>query len=549
MAKKAETDPKKIKAAQAELKQAYKEHSANRLTEEEFLAQTPEVKVLKPPSTKPSVLPTAKPSSLVDTRVIYCGDNLDQLKKLPDACVDLIYIDPPFNSNRNYEVYWPETSEKRRFEDRHEDTQAYIRYMRPRCEQLHRVLKRSGSFYYHCDWHASHYVKTMLDEIFGENQFQNEIVWKRSSAHSDSTRFGANHDTIFFYTAGKTWTWNKQYTPYSEDYVEQNYRYKDESGRPFRVSDMTANKPGGDVSYEWNTPDGRKVKPYKGRYWAYSKEKMKEMDAAGKIYYRTTGMPMLKHYLDEMPGVPLQTFWDDIKPIISGSDERLGYPTQKPLALLERIVKASSNENDIVLDAFCGCGTTLHAAQLLKRQWIGIDISPTSCHVMAKRLRDKCGLKQDEDLWKIGRGFIVQNLPFTEEMLHKMPAFEFENWAVQQLNGRGNKVKVGDKGIDGRIYPVTALSSVREAGVDELKLEERFYAMQVKQKDKVGRPDIDAFETAMRRAKCEKGFFVSFGYTEDAEREITRFWKDEQRTIIPLTVREILEGNFAHKLT
>src|SRR5208282_5447661 len=141
-----------------------------------------------------------KQSSLVDTRVIYCGDNLEQLRKLPEACVDLIYIDPPFNSNRNYEVFWGETKEKRSCEDRHESTQAYIEFMRPRCVELARVLKDTGSFYYHCDWHASHYVKVMLDQIFGENQFQNEIAWRRTGAHNDPRRYGANHDTILFYT-------------------------------------------------------------------------------------------------------------------------------------------------------------------------------------------------------------------------------------------------------------------------------------------------------------------------------------------------------------
>jgi len=488
----------------------------------------------------------AKPSALVDTRVIYCGDNLEQLKKLPDACVDLIYIDPPFNSNRNYEVFWGETKEKRAFEDRHASTQAYIDFMRPRCVELARVLKKTGSFYYHCDWHASHYVKIMLDQIFGENNFQNEIVWKRSSAHSDSKRYGANHDTIFLYTGGANkWTWNDQFTPYSEEYTEQNYRYNDEKGR-FRVSDMTANKPGGDVSYEWTTPDGRKVKPYKGRYWAYSKEKMKQMEEAGQIYYRSTGMPMLKHYLDEMPGVPLQTFWDDIKPVISGSEERLGYPTQKPVALLERIIKASSNENDIILDAFCGCGTALVAAQNLKRQWIGIDISPTACRVMAKRLRDVCGLPEDEELWKIGRGFVVRNLPWTEEKLRAIPPFEFENWAVIALGGIPNKTKVGDFGIDGRIFPVGAEPMALREG--ELALQERWYPIQVKQKDKVGRPDIDAFETAMRRSKRDKGFFIAFNYSDDALREIDRFFKADHAVIVPLTVKEILDEQIAKKL-
>jgi len=483
----------------------------------------------------------SKPSAVIDTRVIYCGDNLEQLRKLPGACVDLIYIDPPFNSNRNYEVFWGETKEKRAFADRHASTQAYIEFMRPRCVELHRVLKKTGSFYYHCDWHASHYVKVMLDQIFGENQFQNEIVWKRSSAHSDSKRYGANHDTIFFYTSGKLWTWNKMFMPYSEDYLEQNYRYKDADGRRFRVSDMTANKPGGDVSYEWKTPDGRTVKPYKGRYWAYSKENMKKCMTAGLIYYRTTGMPMLKHYLDEMPGVSLQTFWDDIRPVISGSEERLGFPTQKPLELLERIVKASSNENDIALDAFCGCGTALVAAQKLRRQWIGIDVSPTACRVMAKRLRKDCGLKEDEKLWEIGRGFIVRDLPKTEEELRKYPAFEFENWAVVALGGIPNKVQVGDLGIDGRIYPVSAIPELRVKENVEMDFMDVWYPIQVKQTDKVGRPDIDAFETAMQRAKRKLGYFVGFDFTGDALFEIDRFRRQSGCEIKPLTVREILD--------
>jgi len=491
----------------------------------------------------------AKPSALVDTRVIYCGDNLEQLKKLPDACVDLEYLDPPFNSNRNYEVFWGETKEKRSFEDRHENTRAYIDYMRPRCEQLARVLKKTGSFYYHCDWHASHYVKVMLDEIFGENNFQNEIIWKRSSAHSDSkqgmSQYGRVTDSIFFYTGGSTWTWNNQFQPYDEEYLDAKYAYKETDGRRFKSTDITAAKAGGDTDYEW-----KGKRPPKGRYWAYSKENMEKLEAEGRIHYTTTGFPRLKHYLDEMSGVPLQNLWTDIPPINSQAQERLGYPTQKPLALLERIIKSSSNPNDIVLDAFCGCGTALVAAEKNKRQWIGIDISPTACRVMAKRLKDKrvCGLPEDEDLWAIGRGFIVRDLPWTEEKLRAIPPFEFENWAVIALGGRKNKAQVGDKGIDGRIFPVSALDNVRKAGEDELAIEERWFPIQVKQKDKAGRPDIDAFETAMRRAKCEKGFFVSFGYSEDAMREIGRFFTDEHRVIVPFTVRDILDEEIARKL-
>src|SRR5467141_3169200 len=154
--------------------------------------------------------PRQKASAVVDTRVIYCGDNLDQLKKLPAACVDLIYIDPPFNSNRNYEVFWGETKEKRSFDDRHASTQAYIEFMRPRCVELARVLKPTGSFYYHCDWHASHYVKVMLDQLFGDNSFQSEIIWKRTTAKSLAFRgFPNNHDTIFYYAGGPNYTWNR----------------------------------------------------------------------------------------------------------------------------------------------------------------------------------------------------------------------------------------------------------------------------------------------------------------------------------------------------
>jgi adenine-specific DNA-methyltransferase len=497
-----------------------------------------------------------RPSALIDTRIIYCGDNLDQLAKLPPACIDLVYIDPPFNSNRNYEVFWGETKEKRAFDDRHESTAAYIDFMRPRCVELNRILKPTGSFYYHCDWHASHYVKVMLDQIFEQNQFQNEIVWRRTKAHNDSKRFGANHDCILFYTGGGKWTWNVQYTPYTKGYIEQNYRYKDADGRLFRVSDMTANKAGGDVSYEWTAPDGRLVRPYKGRYWAYSKDNMEDMEEKGLIYYRTTGMPMLKHYLDEMPGTVLQTFWDDVAPLISGSEERLGYPTQKPLALLERIIKASSNANDIVLDAFCGCGTALEAAQHLDRQWIGIDVSPTACRVMANRLRKRCHLREGEEYWEKGKGFVVRDLPWSVENLRNLPPFEFENWAVIAIGGMPNKAKVGDMGIDGRIFPIHTLpeSAKKKAKDDRLKTTLPFdymddwYPIQVKQKDKAGRPDIDAFEAVMMRADRPKGFFVSFDFSSDAEREAGAFFKRTGKSIILLTVQEILDDRVAMKL-
>ena len=492
-----------------------------------------------------------KSSSLLDTRVVYCGDNLEQLAKLPDACVDLIYIDPPFNSNRNYEVFWGETKEKRAFEDRHENTKAYIDYMRPRCVQLARVLKKTGSFYYHCDWHASHYVKVMLDQIFGENNFLNEIVWKRSAAHSDTKQgrkaFGNVSDSIFVYSGGddEGRVWNTKYLPYDESYVKEFYNHVDEkTGRRYRLDNLTAAKGGGDTSYDFHG-----TKPYKGRFWAYSRENMEKFLAEDRLYFpKSGGTPAYKRYLDEMPGVSLQNVWDDIPPIGASAAERLGYPTQKPLKLLERILEVSSNENDIVLDAFCGCGTALVAAQNLKRQWIGIDISPTACRVMAKRLRDVCGLPESEPLWKAGRGFVVRDLPWSEEKLRAIPPFEFENWAVIALGGIPNKVQVGDMGVDGRIYPVSSAAEPYRLKEGELGLKERWYPIQVKQKDKVGRPDIDAFEAMMMREDCEKGFFVSFDYSSDALQEIESFFKRSHKVIVALTVQEILDEHIAKKL-
>jgi len=492
----------------------------------------------------------SKPSALLDTRVVYCGDNLEQLKKLPDACIDLIYIDPPFNSNRNYEVFWGETKEKRAFEDRHESTKAYIDYMRPRCVELARVLKKTGSFYYHCDWHASHYVKVMLDQIFGENNFQSEIVWKRTSAHNDPNKYGNVHDNIFFYSGSKKgYTWNPQYTPYTQEYIDDEWQ-KLPSGRYFKGENMLdpQNKM---EEYDFMGTKARWRTNAAGMLEHWNSPQTEVPNSHGRILLRKDGVPRKRCrivFLDEMPGVPLQTWWGDISPLAGGSAERLGYPTQKPLLLLERLIKSSSNENDIVLDAFCGCGTALVAAQKLKRQWIGIDISPTACRVMAKRLRDVCAMPESEPLWKIGRGFIVRDLPWTVEKLHIIPPFEFENWAVIALGGIKNKIQVGDMGVDGRIYPISSSATPRKRQEGELALKERWYPIQVKQKDKVGRPDIDSFEAMMMREDCDKGFFVAFDYSSDALTEISQFFKRSGKVIIPLTVREILDEELAMKL-
>jgi site-specific DNA-methyltransferase (adenine-specific) len=271
---------------------------------------------------KKATPPTAKPSSLVDTRVIYCGDNLEQLKKLADACVDLIYIDPPFNSNRNYEVFWGETKETRSFDDRHASTQAYIEFMRPRCVELHRVLKKTGSFYYHCDWHASHYVKVMLDQIFGENNFQGEIIWKRTSAHGDAMRqWGAVHDSIFFYSGSDDYTFHQQYGAYDEEYVKGKYRYQDPDGRRYRLSDLRSPQPRPNLIYDYK---GYKPHP---NGWAVSRERMKELDGQGRLRFpaKPDGRIEMKRYLDERKGMPAGNVWLDIDPINSQAIERLGY--------------------------------------------------------------------------------------------------------------------------------------------------------------------------------------------------------------------------------
>jgi DNA modification methylase len=485
-------------------------------------------------------------SALVDTRVVYCGDCLDQLSRLPDRCIDVIYIDPPFNSNRNYEVFWGESKEKRAFDDRHASTQAYIDFMRPRCVEMARVLKATGTFYYHCDWHASHYVKVMLDQIFGESSFINEIIWKRQSSHNDakqgSRHLGRVHDSIFLYASGRDYKFTHQYRPYDQSYIDSFYRHTEpDTGRRYRLGDITAPGAGapskGNPHYEFLGVT---------RYWRYSKENMEKLYQEGRIVQTNPGtVPAYKRYLDEGKGVPLGSVWDDIGPVQGQATESLGYPTQKPLALLERILSLSSKENDIVLDAFCGCGTALLAAERLKRQWIGIDISPTACRVMAKRLRDNTTLREDEQLWKAGRGFVVRDLPWTEQQLRKIPPFEFENWAVIALGGIPNKAQVGDMGIDGRIFPVSAMPKQRG---DALPFMDEWFPIQVKQADKTGRPDIDAFEAAMMRENRKKGFFVSFDFTSDAEREIDAFFRRSGCVIVALTVREILDEQIAKKL-
>ena len=349
-------------------------------------------------------------------RTIWTGDNLPIMRGMNSESVDLIYLDPPFNSKANYAAPIGSAAAGAEFKDTWtlsdideawlyllegkrqqkalwrviqaamtNSDKSYLVYMAVRLLEMKRLLKPTGSIYLHCDPTMSHYLKLLMDSVFGRENFLTQIVWKRSGAHSDGKQgrkqHGRTQDNILFYASGKDWLWNPQYTPYSPEYLK-NYRYVEEtSGRRYLIDNITG--PGGaakgNPSYEIFGVT---------RYWRYSKERMNELIAQGRIVQSAPGrVPGYKRYLDEMPGVPLQDIWTDVKGLAAQSKERTGYPTQKPIALLDRIIKASSNEGDVVFDPFCGCATTCVAAELLTRQWVGIDISPRAADLVESRLK------------------------------------------------------------------------------------------------------------------------------------------------------------------
>ena len=350
---------------------------------------------------------------------LFYGDNLNVLRdSVADESVDLIYLDPPFNSNASYNVlfkaptgeksaaqieafgdtwHWNESAE-RAFDDvltgpnsdaaimlkamrsalGENDMMAYLAMMAVRLIELRRVLKPSGSLYLHCDPTASHYLKIIMDSIFGAEFYRNEITWKRSAAHNDGNRWGRNADIILFYTKSNTWTFNQQFTAYDEKYIAR-FRNVDADGRKWMDDNATAKGlSGGGYTYE-----------YKGitSLWRFPPDTMRKLDSENRLHFTKNGGIRIKRYLDEAMGYSAQCIWEDIPPINSQAAERLGYPTQKPLALLERILGASSNEGDVVLDPFCGCGTTVHAAQKLGRRWIGIDITHLAVSLIEHRLK------------------------------------------------------------------------------------------------------------------------------------------------------------------
>ena len=363
---------------------------------------------------------------------LYYGDNLFILREyIADESVDLIYLDPPFNSSRSYNVlfrdesgqdseaqivafedtwHWGQTAEAT-FRDLvlnsppgvgtaieamraligTNQMMAYLVMMTARLVELHRVLKPTGSLYLHCDPTASHYLKIILDAVFGPEQFRNEVIWKRTTTHSDAKNWADVSDSILYYAKANDFVWNPQFGEYDQEYIDSKYRHDDNDGKgPYRLSDMSSPNPRPNLMYEW------KGHAYPAKGWRYSQETMQKLDEEGRIWYpNSKNMRLqLKRYLSEMPGKVLENIWFDIFPINPMAKERLGYPTQKPEALLERIVSASSNPGDVVLDPFCGCGTAIAAAQKLDRQWIGIDITHLSIALLKYRLRDTFNLVQ-----------------------------------------------------------------------------------------------------------------------------------------------------------
>ena len=446
-------------------------------------------------------------------RILYAADCLDVLHdedELPDESIDLIYLDPPFNSNSNYNLpfkgrdkslkpveafkdTWEWTPDdngrlnemerdprtrslativkfaqevervRTRGRGRKPSLAAYLINMSLRLRAMRRVLKKTGSIYLHCDPTASHYLKLVMDAIFGKKNFKNHITWKRTGAHSSARKWGPISDNILFYTKTGKYTWNKIYQKYDQEYIDKYYCNTDERGR-YRILTLTG--PGlvkkGESSKEWKgynpSDDGRHwAVPTKSLQSAYPDldlslfsvhERLELLDKAGFIRWPKKGkIPQQKRYLNNSEGVLIQDNITDIRPLKYRSHEHLGYPTQKPIALLERIIKASSNPGDIVLDPFCGCGTTLHAAESLGRRWMGIDISPFATGLMRERMVDNFPLLSKRDI-------LIRGIPHTIEdaqALAQRDKFEFEKWVCGFIGAEGMFREPGTRGADGGV--------------------------------------------------------------------------------------------------
>ena len=477
---------------------------------------------------------------------LFYGDNLSILQQhVDDATVDLIYLDPPFNSNRDYNVLFREQSGKespaqiKAFGDTwnwagaaeawadfaalcpvpkvielmrgfhntlgENDVMAYLVMMAPRLYHLWRVLKPTGSLYLHCDPTASHYLKLILDGIFGAKNFKNEIIWQRANVKGDVRRkFGANHDIILLYSKTSEFTFNSQFGHQHEEYMGR-FRLDDSDGRGlYRLAPLDSPNPRPNLTYDYK---GYKP-PAKG--WRVSRELMEQLDADGRLAFPKSadGRIARKHYVQEQEGPKIGDTWTDIATLQAVGKERLGYPTQKPIALLERIINASSNPGDVVLDPFCGCGTAIVAAQKLGRQWLGIDVTPIATSLIQKRLFDQFEARDIRLLSAAdkanavvaARAFRVEGLPTDEAGARAM--FEadhkkFEMWAVGLVPAIPQEKKGADGGIDGLAY--------FDVGAKELTKA----VIQVKGGKNVGSPGVQQLRGAMHGMNAALGFYVT----------------------------------------
>jgi len=509
---------------------------------------------------------------------LYYGDNLNIIRDyITTESIDLIYLDPPFNSSRTYNVLFKDESGNEAeaqitaFEDTwhwnhatettyqelvtHGEVKvsamvsaltdfigknqmmAYLVMMAVRLVELHRVLKPTGSLYLHCDPTASHYLKIVLDSIFGAEHFVNEIIWRRQNAKGLAfTRFASNHDVLLRYSKSGQFAWTPQYKPHDPKYLGQFYRYIDsDTGRRYRLADITnPNKDRPNLTYEFLGVT---------RVWRWTKERMQKAYEQGLIVQtKEGGVPQLKRYLDEQEGTPVDDIWDDILPVQAQAAERLGYPTQKPVALLERIIGASSNPSDVVLDPFCGCGTMIAAAEKMGRRWIGIDITHLSIALQKYRLKDSFGLVEKKDYSVIGE---PEDLSSAYQLKEDDP-YQFQWWALSLIKARplggtsGSKQgkKGKDRGIDGVI-----------TFIDELGGKPKQILVQVKS-GKVKSGDIRDLRGTIEREGAAMGVFITL---EDPSREMmaeavvagfynSPGWNRDYPRLQILTITELLNG-------
>ncbi|GHV78251.1 hypothetical protein AGMMS49944_00420 [Spirochaetia bacterium] len=460
---------------------------------------------------------------------LILGDNLEILKSIEPDTIDLIYLDPPFFSNRNYEVIWGDVGEIRSFQDRWSGgMDHYIGWLKERVEEMHRILKPTGSIFLHCDWHANAYIRVdILDKIFNNDNFKGEIIWQRHNSHNDAKRkLGVLTDTIWYYTKSEKCTYNSIYGTLGEKYTDDFYKHDDGDGKGlYQLGDMASPNPRPNMMYEWQGF------PFPDKGWRFEKETMQKLHDEGKIYYPTDNKgnhdyakrPRLKRYLNEQKGQLLGNIWTDIQNVQGSSKERIGYPTQKPEALLERIIKMASNEGDTVLDPFMGGGTTIAVAEKLNRQWIGIDQSAMAVKVTELRLQ------KQQDLFSAP--YTMQLHKYDYDTLRYKDAFAFEAWIVQQFGGAPNIKQRGDMGLDGKAADGAPI--------------------QVKRSDNIGRNVIDNFKSAVERfdknlfekniaAKQPIGYIIAFSFGKGAIEEVARLKNKEDRIIRLVTVEEIV---------